>query len=38
MTLLVEAVALLIGLGLALGAARLALELLLALVFGRLRP
>lgn len=38
MTLLVEAVALLIGLGIALGAARLALELLLALAFGRIRP
>ena len=38
MTLLVEAVALLIGLGIALGAARLTLELLLALAFGRIRP
>jgi len=38
MTLLVESAALVIGLGVALGAARLALELLLALTFGRIRP
>jgi hypothetical protein len=38
MTLLVEAATLVIGLGVALGAARLALGLLLALTFGRIRP
>jgi hypothetical protein len=38
MTLLVEAASLLIGLGVALGASRLALQVLLSVLAGRVRP
>lgn len=38
MTLLVEAASLLIGLGVALGASRLALQVLLAVLAARVRP